>query len=464
MQGDSFHFAFPYARDAVAAAVAGQRALHDHEWESRRVKVRIGIHTGEPMRADGLYAGLDVHRAARVMSVAHGSQTVISARTADLVEGELPADAALQELGEYELKDFDAPQRLFGVVAPDLPAQFPPLRANRTDTTRGRRRRTKLLVAAVALVAAIGLAAVVATRSDEAPLRAPPNSVAVVDPAENEVVSVIPVGTTPTTIVGGGDSLWTLNTGDQTVSHIDAGARAVTRTIAAGTVASDIAFADGAIWVADAAANTVSVLDESGGLETTIALDIPHRRRAFTSPRVVLASAGERVWATGGDLTTVLIDAPSRRVLRRIAGFPNVNSDASPAGPDIAIGKAGVWATDGRDEVFRVDPPPTESVQLGGLGGDEGIAGLAVDDAVWATAGRMTWQVSPRLPRPVRTVAVGQGAAGVAVGGGSVWVASALDRTLSRIEIESGRTTSIEVGGTPRDVVFANGLVWVTID
>ena len=74
MQGDSFHFAFPYARDAVAAAAAGQRALAEHAWESQPIKVRIGLHTGEPMQADGLYAGLDVHRAARVMSAAHGGQ------------------------------------------------------------------------------------------------------------------------------------------------------------------------------------------------------------------------------------------------------------------------------------------------------------------------------------------------------------------------------------------------------
>jgi class 3 adenylate cyclase len=62
MQGDSFHFAFPYARDAVAAAVAGQRALAEHAWETQPINVRIGLHTGEPMQADGLYAGLDVHR------------------------------------------------------------------------------------------------------------------------------------------------------------------------------------------------------------------------------------------------------------------------------------------------------------------------------------------------------------------------------------------------------------------
>ena len=105
MQGDSFFFAFPYARDAVAAAVAGQRALAEHSWESQPIMVRIGLHTGEPMQADGLYAGLDVHHAARIMSAANGGQTLLSHRTAELVDGELPAELTLRDLGEHRLKD-----------------------------------------------------------------------------------------------------------------------------------------------------------------------------------------------------------------------------------------------------------------------------------------------------------------------------------------------------------------------
>src|SRR4051794_12322141 len=70
MQGDSFFFGFRSAREAVLAAAAGQRALADYGWPSAPIRVRIGIHTGEPAVVDDLYAGLDVHRAARVMSVA----------------------------------------------------------------------------------------------------------------------------------------------------------------------------------------------------------------------------------------------------------------------------------------------------------------------------------------------------------------------------------------------------------
>ncbi len=129
MQGDSFHFAFPFARDAVTAAVAGQQALQAHEWEAQPIRVRIGLHTGEPMQTDGLYAGLDVHHAARVMSAAHGGQVLLSARTAELVAGELPHDITLLDLGEHGLKDLVAPERLHQATGEKLQDQFPPLRS-----------------------------------------------------------------------------------------------------------------------------------------------------------------------------------------------------------------------------------------------------------------------------------------------------------------------------------------------
>lgn len=128
MQGDSFHFSFPYARDAVAAAVAGQRALLEHVWESQPIVVRIGLHTGEPIQAEGLYAGLDVHWAARVMSAGHGGQVLVSQRTAELVDGELPSEITLVDLGEHRLKDLTAPQRLYQAVTGDSPSVFPPLK------------------------------------------------------------------------------------------------------------------------------------------------------------------------------------------------------------------------------------------------------------------------------------------------------------------------------------------------
>jgi predicted ATPase/class 3 adenylate cyclase len=126
MQGDSFHFAFETARAAVSAAAEAQKALVAYEWREGPIRVRIGLHTGEPVVADHLYAGLDVHRAARVMGAAHGGQVLLSGRTADFVAGEPPDGVVLRDLGEHRLKDLLEAERLIEVVVEGLPSDFPP--------------------------------------------------------------------------------------------------------------------------------------------------------------------------------------------------------------------------------------------------------------------------------------------------------------------------------------------------
>ncbi|HKX16504.1 MAG TPA: LuxR C-terminal-related transcriptional regulator [bacterium] len=130
-QGDAFFFVFARARDAVAAAVACQQAIVAHPWgEGITFRVRMGVHTGEPRAADGGYTGMDVHRAARVCSAAHGGQILLSDTTQALVARDLPGGVTLQDLGEHRLKDLAHSQRLFQVVAAGLPSDFPALRAH----------------------------------------------------------------------------------------------------------------------------------------------------------------------------------------------------------------------------------------------------------------------------------------------------------------------------------------------
>jgi predicted ATPase/class 3 adenylate cyclase len=101
-QGDSFFVAFARSSDAVAAALAGQRAL-----AGGPVSVRMGLHTGEPFRSGGGYEGVDVHKAARIAAAGHGGQVLLSKETRDLVA----VDA--RDLGEHRLKDFDEPVWIF---------------------------------------------------------------------------------------------------------------------------------------------------------------------------------------------------------------------------------------------------------------------------------------------------------------------------------------------------------------
>ena len=105
-QGDSFFFSFARARDAVAAAVDAQRALRDHAWpEGATVRVRMGLHTGEPQVGDEGYLGLDVVRAARISAAGHGGQILVSETTRALLGNQLPEGVQVHDLGEQHLKD-----------------------------------------------------------------------------------------------------------------------------------------------------------------------------------------------------------------------------------------------------------------------------------------------------------------------------------------------------------------------
>ncbi|MGZ9164494.1 MAG: adenylate/guanylate cyclase domain-containing protein, partial [Anaerolineales bacterium] len=101
-QGDSFFVVFPRAMDAINAVVQAQRALASHPWtDGVSVRVRMGLHTGEPqISASENYVGIDVHRAARIAAAAHGGQVLISQTTHDLVERELADGVTLRDLGE----------------------------------------------------------------------------------------------------------------------------------------------------------------------------------------------------------------------------------------------------------------------------------------------------------------------------------------------------------------------------
>jgi predicted ATPase/class 3 adenylate cyclase/DNA-binding CsgD family transcriptional regulator len=128
-QGDAFFVAFARATDAISAVVAAQRALAAQVWpEDVAVYVRMGLHTGEPLLASEGYVGLDVHRAARIMSAGHGGQILLSQTTRDLMEQHLPIGVSLRDLGAHRLNDLESPSYLYQLVIPDLPADFPPLK------------------------------------------------------------------------------------------------------------------------------------------------------------------------------------------------------------------------------------------------------------------------------------------------------------------------------------------------
>ena len=129
-QGDSFFVVFRRATQAVAAAVASQRALAATAWpEGGAVRVRIGIHTGEPIRSPAGYTGLDVIRGARIKEAGHGGQVLLSKSTAALIEDALMGGVSLRDLGAHRLKGLPRPEHIFQLIIPDLPADFPHLQS-----------------------------------------------------------------------------------------------------------------------------------------------------------------------------------------------------------------------------------------------------------------------------------------------------------------------------------------------
>src|SRR5438445_8549920 len=116
-QGDAFFVAFARASNAVAAAADGQRALADGP-----IRVRMGLHTGEPGLTDEGYVGIDVHKGARIAAVGHGGQVLLSQTTCALV------DAGVRDLGVHRLKDLSAPERIYQLEVDGLPCDFPLLK------------------------------------------------------------------------------------------------------------------------------------------------------------------------------------------------------------------------------------------------------------------------------------------------------------------------------------------------
>jgi DNA-binding SARP family transcriptional activator len=129
--GDCFFAVFDRPIHAAAGAGAAQRALASYPWPNQLpVKVRMGIHTGEPIAVGDGFVGIDVHRAARICDAAHGGQVLLSKEAEDALTDGPPAGLDIRDLGDHRLRDLPQPERLFQLVVPGLEADFPPPRTD----------------------------------------------------------------------------------------------------------------------------------------------------------------------------------------------------------------------------------------------------------------------------------------------------------------------------------------------
>ncbi|MEP7225415.1 MAG: adenylate/guanylate cyclase domain-containing protein, partial [Actinomycetota bacterium] len=431
-QGDSFFVAFLRAKDAVAAAIDSQTALARHTWpDGAELRVRMGIHTGEPAVGGERYVGLGVHRAARICAAGHGGQVLVSQTSRELLRDDPIEGVTLLDLGEHQLKDLDEPERLYQLRAPGLSESFAPLKtaaptpfagregelaeaAAHEMRTRWTRPRRLTLVAATLAAAAVGaaLGVLLTQRGSTAKTSVAANAVGVIDSESGKLRSQIPVGAAPAGVAVASDAIWVTNADDRTVSRIDPETNAVVQTIRVGAGPAGIAIGAGAVWVLNRLDGTISRIDRrTNQLVQTVPVG--------NGPNAITYGLGALWVAHAADSTVSKIDA-SRGELVRTFG-------AGPGGSDITTGFGSLWITSERTaDVSRVNP----------------------------TTGLVE-----------RTIHVGNGPRAIAVGAGSVWVANSPDGTVSRIDPKTDSVTAvIPTAAGPSDIAVGPRTVWVAND
>jgi len=454
-QGDSFFVAFRRAKDAVAAAVDAQRVLAAESWpEGTQVLVRMGLHTGEPEVGEERYVGLGVHKAARIGAAGHGGQVLLSRTTSELVEDDLPPGVSIRVLGERRLKDLERTERLSQLMIEGLETEFGPLNTLDLELTR-KRRRIYAGAALIGVLAAAVAISVFALGRDAGggSAAAPPNSVAVIDPRSNEVVTTVPVGVRPSAIAVGESAVLVANLDDRSISRIDPVTRTVLENITLQATPTGLAIGAGAVWIANGLLGSVSRLDFGVNAAPATIEDLaPPQSNAGS-----IAVGESSVWFASGSGTLVRID-PSTN-----APSPTEAIGLSPSA--IAVGEGFVWiANAGSNTIVRVNPRTNRVVRTFSVG--RSPRGVAVGDgAVWVTG-----EADDTVTRidaasgSATTITVGSEPTGIAYGAAAVWVANSGDATISRIDPQTNDVVAtIEVGNRPIGVAVANGVVWVSV-
>jgi YVTN family beta-propeller protein len=454
-QGDSLFWVFRRARDAAAAAADGQRALAEHPWPNiASLRVRMGLHSGEPQVGPEGLVGLSVVRGARIMAVAHGGQVLVSETTRSLLQDELPPELGLRDLGAHRLKDFDEPQRLYQLTATGLAASFAPPRTRR----KPRRRLVAALLAAgvAAVVGAVLLLALAGGEAAAVTLR--PNTLAAIDPETNRVVAQVPVGAEPVGVAFHDGAAWAVSSADATVTRVDA-STLETRSITLGRPDDvhpiAIAAGGGGVWVAYGAERSVQQLDARylGRLRGD-----PVR---IVGEPVGLAVGGGAVWAP--TIATVeRVDSGTRARTGSIVLDSGASSVAFGEGALWVGGIFGLTAIDPATEVARpAIPIPGLEVTSISVAGGEVWAGYR-SGAGYASNG--VAKVPVQATTATATIELAAAPVAVAAEEDSVWVATAADGMLSRVDADADTVAAtIPLGATPSGLATGGGRVWVVV-
>jgi YVTN family beta-propeller protein len=475
-QGDAFFIAFPRAKNAVEAAAEVQRALAAHDWpDGMQMRVRMGIHTGEPALAEERYLGLAVHRAARICSAAHGGQVLLSSTATDLVTDELPTGIQLRPLGNVSLKDFDQPERLSQLVVDGLAQDFPPPRAAASGyagreeelaaaadsavASRSRRewpallsQRRVWLPAGLALLAVAVLVAIL-SRGAGAGL-ASPRSVVAIDPRTNKVTRHFSLEASPSEAVFAGGAVWLADYVRGTLIRVDPRTKEL-KPVGLGLQPDALAVGSDAIWASSAP--NLSNRVELATVDPQTATIGRTQTLEHDAPNSYIAAGAGAVWI-GLEPRLIRIDQRTREVIADIAGMYTTA---------LAANDDAVWVAEPDDEQLTlVDPDTNEVVRSIPVGASEPRAVAIGAGVVWVAdlATDTVWKVDTVRNQVAQTIKVGDGPGGLALGFGAVWVANRFDGTVSRIDPATDKVTStIRVGKSVAGITTGDGRVWVAV-
>jgi DNA-binding SARP family transcriptional activator/DNA-binding beta-propeller fold protein YncE len=483
-QGDAFFFAFRRARDAVRGAVELQKRIAGSRWpQDVTIRVRIGIHTGEPGIAETGYHGLDVVRAARISGAAHGGQILVSSATRDLVGAALE-DVSFEDLGDHRLKDLERPQRIAQVLAPGLPADFPPLAtgtAARVMSIGGREdalaaaaeaaleteeRRARLFsrsrvvagVGAVVLAGAMAAAVVaLTTGSSGAAVTVVPDSVAVLEPDGGKVAADPPIGGRPVSIAVGPDAVWVANADDGTVSRIDPRSRAVVKTIGLGADVNSVAVGFGSVWVAGGNDETLFRIDpRRNGVEATLRFGTPDP--LLPNPIFFVAAGREAIWITRSDRVDRI--SPATNEITKTVPLPSRPTD-------LGVGGGNVWVTTVDERLVRIDEGSATISATSRLPGSP-YSPVVAGGALWLIVQLETlqiWKVDPsNLTQTASIPFPDSYPVALAADAGHVWVVDHAKGRVWKIGLSSSQAVpAVRVGAHPISIAAGNDAVWIGV-
>jgi branched-chain amino acid transport system substrate-binding protein len=466
LRGDEALCAFRSARQALRAAVELQTRFRKRV-EGQPVfplGIGIGLAAGEAVPVEGGYRGGALNLAARLCSLAAPGQ-ILASETVTSLAGRFEG-ARFAERRAVRVKGLERPVRPIEVV-PEV--ELPPVPAAPAPSARWRR-LTMIAAGGVALVAALGAAAVFLTRgSGDSEVIG--NAIAAIRGGGS--VSYTEVGTTPSTIAVGEDAVWVLNADDRTISKIDPDTERI-RTFGTGGTPTDLAVGEGAVWVGNGGESretlgnvyteSVSRLDPvSTAVNETVVLPGPPAAGAENAGEFRVAGVSQlavgagAVWAINPDLSVSRVDAATGEVTRiRVK-----------AGGAIAAGQEGVWVLSAAgSDVIEIDRRRNKVGQTIRLP-VEGLWGLAVGaGSVWATdlETGVLWRIEPGpdpIPRPIE---VGFGVTSVAYGGDAIWVTNFVSDEVVRVDVRTNKvTTRIQLAGTPPSVAADAETAWASV-